>query len=172
MDVRAQISYPAGSPDEVYAMAVDRDFRAAVCVATGALEHRVDIAEGPDGRVRVTVERTVPAAVPDIVRSFVGETLTIVQTDVWGMPSPDGSRVADLRISVKGQPAQLTGTQTLQPVGVKVVADAALFAAAGIPTVYHGPVGSGAHADVEYMTVDELVRAAKVYVALLRRLLT
>ena len=52
-----------------------------------------------------------------------------------------------------------------------MVADGALFAAAGIPTVYHGPVGSGAHADVEFMPVDELVRAAEVYVALLRRLL-
>ena len=48
----------------------------------------------------------------------------------------------------------------------------ALFAAAGIPTVYHGPVGSGAHADVEYMPVAELVRAANVYVSLLGRLLT
>jgi acetylornithine deacetylase/succinyl-diaminopimelate desuccinylase-like protein len=66
---------------------------------------------------------------------------------------------------------EVTG-KTLEPTGVKVVADGALFAGAGIPTVYHGPVGSGAHADVEYMTVDELVRAANVYVALLRRLLT
>jgi len=59
----------------------------------------------------------------------------------------------------------------LEPVGIKVVADGALFAAAGIPTVYHGPVGSGAHADVEFMPVEELVRAAEVYVSLLRRLL-
>ena len=47
---------------------------------------------------------------------------------------------------------EVTG-KTLEPVGMKVVADGALFAAAGIPTVYHGPVGSGAHADVEYMAV-------------------
>ena len=66
---------------------------------------------------------------------------------------------------------EVTGSE-LEPIGVKVVADGALFAAAGIPTVYHGPVGSGAHADVESMTVVELVRAAKVYVALLERLLT
>jgi acetylornithine deacetylase len=65
---------------------------------------------------------------------------------------------------------EVTG-RDLEPVGVKVVADGALFAAAGIPTVYHGPVGSGAHADVELVQVDELVRAAEVYVALLRRLL-
>ncbi len=60
----------------------------------------------------------------------------------------------------------------LKRVGMKVVADAAIFAAAGIPAVYHGPVGSGAHADVESMPIHELVRAAEVYVALLRRLLS
>jgi acetylornithine deacetylase len=64
----------------------------------------------------------------------------------------------------------VTGNE-LEPVGIKLVADGALFAAAGIPTVYHGPVGRGAHADVEFMAVDELVRAAEVYVALLKRLL-
>jgi acetylornithine deacetylase/succinyl-diaminopimelate desuccinylase-like protein len=65
--------------------------------------------------------------------------------------------------------AEVTGNE-LEPVGKKVVADAAVFAAAGIPTVYHGPVGSGAHADVEYIEVAELVRASEVYVAMLRRL--
>jgi acetylornithine deacetylase len=59
----------------------------------------------------------------------------------------------------------------LDPIGVKVVADGALFAAAGIPTVYHGPIGSGAHADVEYVPVDELVRATQVYLGLLERVL-
>ncbi len=65
---------------------------------------------------------------------------------------------------------EVTG-QSLEPVGWKVVADGAVFSAAGIPTVYHGPVGSGAHADVEYVEVSELERVAKVYVSLLRRLL-
>jgi di/tripeptidase len=37
--------------------------------------------------------------------------------------------------------------------------------------VYHGPVGSGAHADIEFVPVAELIRAAEVYVALLTRLL-
>ena len=57
---------------------------------------------------------------------------------------------------------------TLEPVGKK--ASRARFAAAGIPTVYHGPVGSGAHADVEYTEVAELVRASEVYLGLLGRL--
>jgi acetylornithine deacetylase/succinyl-diaminopimelate desuccinylase-like protein len=54
--------------------------------------------------------------------------------------------------------------------GVKVVADGAVFHAAGIPTVYHGPVGTGAHADVEFIETTELVRATRVYLALLDRL--
>jgi len=79
---------------------------------------------------------------------------------------PDHELVHALQESYR----EVTGRE-LRPVGIKVVADGALFSAAGIPTVYHGPVGDGAHADVESMPVDELVRAANVYVALLRRLL-
>jgi acetylornithine deacetylase len=72
--------------------------------------------------------------------------------------------------ALEGAYRDVTG-KALERVGVKVVADGALFAAAGIPTVYHGPVGSGAHADEESMPVDELVRAARTYVALLERVL-
>ncbi|HXH87434.1 MAG TPA: M20/M25/M40 family metallo-hydrolase [Gaiellaceae bacterium] len=62
-------------------------------------------------------------------------------------------------------------TGNAQPlIGMKVVADGAMFHQAGIPTVYHGPVGIGAHADVETMDVPELVRATQVYLALLERL--
>jgi acetylornithine deacetylase/succinyl-diaminopimelate desuccinylase-like protein len=64
----------------------------------------------------------------------------------------------------------VTGDE-LTPIGIKTVADGALFAAAGIPTVYHGPSGEGAHADVEWIAVPELVRAAQVYVTMLERLL-
>lgn len=54
--------------------------------------------------------------------------------------------------------------------GIKVVADGAIFHRAGIPTVYHGPVGEGAHADVEWVDVAELERATKVYLRTLERI--
>ncbi len=61
--------------------------------------------------------------------------------------------------------------KALELTGVKVVADAAIFQGeAGIPTVYHGPSGTGAHADVEHMPVAELVRATQVYLRLLAHL--
>jgi acetylornithine deacetylase/succinyl-diaminopimelate desuccinylase-like protein len=64
---------------------------------------------------------------------------------------------------------EVTGRE-LPLTGLKIVADGAIFSQAGIPTVYHGPVGSGAHGDVETVEVAELVRATRVYLALLDRL--
>jgi acetylornithine deacetylase/succinyl-diaminopimelate desuccinylase-like protein len=65
---------------------------------------------------------------------------------------------------------EVTGS-ALEPVGTRVVADGAVFQGeAGIPTVYHGPQGTGAHADVESMPVAELVRATRVYLETLARI--
>ena len=65
--------------------------------------------------------------------------------------------------AVTGEPLDVTG--------VKVVADGAIFqAVGGIPTVYHGPRGEGAHADVESIAVEELVRSTEIYLATLERL--
>jgi acetylornithine deacetylase/succinyl-diaminopimelate desuccinylase-like protein len=51
-------------------------------------------------------------------------------------------------------------------VGSRMVGDASLFInEGGIPALYHGPGGTGAHADVESVPVSELVRAAQVYIA-------
>jgi acetylornithine deacetylase/succinyl-diaminopimelate desuccinylase-like protein len=65
---------------------------------------------------------------------------------------------------------EVTG-EALEATGIKVVADGAVFqAVGGIPTVYHGPRGEGAHADVESIAVDELVRSTRIYLATLEQL--
>ena len=74
-----------------------------------------------------------------------------------------------LVVALREAYAEVTG-QDLPLAGVRLVADGAMFDAAGIPTVYHGPQGSGAHGDVESIEVKELVRATRVYLALLERL--
>lgn len=74
-----------------------------------------------------------------------------------------------LVVALREAYSEVTGEE-LPLDGVKVVADGAVFHAAGIPTVYHGPMGTGAHADVESIEVPELLRATKVYLALLERL--
>jgi acetylornithine deacetylase/succinyl-diaminopimelate desuccinylase-like protein len=75
-----------------------------------------------------------------------------------------------LALALRAGYEEVTG-EPLETTGVKVVADAAIFqAVGGIPTVYHGPRGEGAHADVESVAIDELVRSARIYLATLERL--
>ena len=75
-----------------------------------------------------------------------------------------------LSVSLRRGYADVTGDE-LGISGIKLVADAAFFhGECGIPAVYHGPAGSGAHGDVELMPVAELVRATQVYLRMLQHL--
>ena len=75
-----------------------------------------------------------------------------------------------LAVALRAGYRDVTGAE-LPLEGLKVVADAAVFdGVAGIPTVYHGPAGTGAHADVELVPVAELVRATQVYLTMLQHL--
>jgi acetylornithine deacetylase len=47
-------------------------------------------------------------------------------------------------------------------IGVPFWTDAALLSAAGIPTVVFGPGGEGAHADVEWIDLDDVVKTVHV----------
>ncbi len=75
-----------------------------------------------------------------------------------------------LAVALRTGYRDVTG-KALPLTGIKVVADGAVFQGeANIPTVYHGPAGSGAHGDVESVPVAELVRATRVYLRLLAHL--
>jgi acetylornithine deacetylase len=54
--------------------------------------------------------------------------------------------------------------------GVPFWTDAALLAAAGIPSVVFGPRGNGAHGAVEWVELASLERCADVYTAVAREL--
>lgn len=111
MRISEQYEY-AAPPAAVWAMLCDRTFREDVCRATGAQQWEVDIdADETGGSARVT--RVLAAAVSDAVKKFVGDTVTIVQTEQWGAAGADGSRTADLHLDVSGQPAAMTGTHSL-----------------------------------------------------------
>jgi acetylornithine deacetylase len=53
-------------------------------------------------------------------------------------------------------------------IGVPFWTDAALLSAAGVPSVVFGPRGAGAHADVEWVDLDDLVRLAEILLATAR----
>lgn len=116
MDVRTEINYPNTSPEQAFALGMDRAFRAAVCEATHATSYEVAISEHDDGRASVRIDRTMPAELPDIARKVMGENVTVVQTEEWSAPAQGGARTAELTISIRGQPAKMVGTIALDSV--------------------------------------------------------
>ena len=109
------LTYDA-DPATVFAMLCDKRWRERVCEAMHAVDHTVTMVESGD-RVTVTTKRTMPAMVPEAVRRVTGDTITITQVEQWGPAATDGSRVADLQVSIAGQPAGMRGNVRLTPAG-------------------------------------------------------
>ena len=65
---------------------------------------------------------------------------------------------------VRRQAASVLGAEP-ELVGVSFWADSALLAAAGIPTVLLGPIGEGAHAEVEWVDIASLEQCVEIYAA-------
>jgi len=70
---------------------------------------------------------------------------------------------AKIAISLNKAAKSVTG-ETPKIAGVSYWMDAALFAAAGIPTVNYGPSGAGAHEAVEWVDLDSVATSAQVFV--------
>lgn len=112
MELKLSASYDA-TPEEVFAIVTDATFREQACEKTKALSYDVDVTES-GGDTVVRVRREMPSAdVPDIARKFVGETLTVVQTETWHPANPDGSRDADVAGEISNTPVTLKGTATI-----------------------------------------------------------
>jgi acetylornithine deacetylase/succinyl-diaminopimelate desuccinylase-like protein len=79
----------------------------------------------------------------------------------------DGFRIgADEPIAAAvAEASRIVSGRELPPGGSSIVGDGPLFVnEAGVPAVCHGPRGHGAHADLEWVDLDELVRVAREYV--------
>ncbi|SDB85989.1 Protein of unknown function [Raineyella antarctica] len=107
MQISATANF-AADPARVYALQTDRAFLEDVCRAGGAVSYDVEI----DGN-RTKLSRSMPS--PEIARKIVGDTITVVETYVWGAASSDGSRTADLQVDVPGTPGHLNGTAEISP---------------------------------------------------------
>jgi hypothetical protein len=111
----AEIRYDA-DPATVFAMLADADFQERKCAATGALDHEVEIEEYDDGSAAIRSSRTMPTEhVPDFLRTFIGQALTVVQVDDWQPAAPDGSREGTVVVEIKGAPVRLAAAMTLDP---------------------------------------------------------
>ena len=113
MDFTETLSYDA-SPDEVFVMLCDKNFREEVCKQSHAISYHVEVVPAGDS-AKVVISRVMPANVPDFAKALVGPEIEIVQTELWEPPNPSGVRIAGLRMEIPGKPGQMVGSVTLRP---------------------------------------------------------
>lgn len=71
-----------------------------------------------DGPVTITMVRTVPAnRLPDMARKFVGDKLRVEQVEVWSAPAEDGSRTAQITLTVPTAKVSSEVQQTVEAQG-------------------------------------------------------
>jgi hypothetical protein len=116
MKLRVETTSPA-TVEQNFASRVEQDVREQACRESGALSYDVSIRRAADGGARVEVRRVMPARVPDIMRRFVGDDIAVEQVEQWSPPGPTGTRTATVEVTVKGQPASMTGSMVLSPDG-------------------------------------------------------
>jgi uncharacterized protein YndB with AHSA1/START domain len=112
MKISATIDY-AATPDEVFAMLADEDFQNHKCTATGARRHTVSITEHDDRTIIVSTRDMPSDSFPSFVKSMVGDTLAVTETQDWGPPNSDGVRHGTLSVAIAAAPVALHGTLSL-----------------------------------------------------------
>lgn len=116
MKISALIDYVA-TPHEVFAMLANEDFQNRKCVATGAHRHTVSVTAQGERTILVS-RRDLPSEhFPHFVRSMVGDTLNVTETQDWGPSEDDGTRHGTLTVEIAGAPVHLHGTLSLTPEG-------------------------------------------------------
>jgi acetylornithine deacetylase len=126
----------------------------------------------PSCRLRIE-RRTIPGETPaqvlreihDVVRR-AGEQANV--RIVFDRPPLVSNREDRIVTCVRDAVTAIAG-RAPREIGVAYWMDAAIFAAAGVPTVNYGPAGEGAHAAVEWVDTASIVTTASVLVESARR---
>lgn len=104
-----------GGVEDAYAVIATQEYQQAK-VAAQAQRSTATVTEQTGGSVAVRSERHLPTeGMPGPVASMVGDTLTITEQQTWRPAGADGSRHADLELTVAGAPLTLVGTIVLAP---------------------------------------------------------
>ena len=106
-------SYDA-DPTVVWAMLSDPAFITSKCERTGSRETTVDVTEDGQGGFTLVSKRVLPANLPSVAKPFVGDTLTVTETQVWSAAAADGSRTATTSVDF-GAPMSFSAGMELRP---------------------------------------------------------
>ncbi len=118
---------------------------------------------------RRTIPGETPAQVARELKDIIGKAGVEATVDCYfSRPALLCDRDEAVVKTVRGAAITLTG-QAPTEAGVAYWMDAAVFAAAGIPTVNYGAAGAGAHAAEEWVDLDSVVTVAQVLTEAARR---
>lgn len=117
MKLNETFSYPGATVESVYAIITDKAFREEAADADGAIERDISVEPNDLGGHTVTIVRTQPADMPDFIKKLTGETVKVKQTEQWGGADASGSRSADIKVNIIGQPAGMEGKAVLDGSG-------------------------------------------------------
>lgn len=77
---------------------------------------------------------------------------------------PFETPATDAAVAAVGRAHMALTNKAVELVGLRIVGDANLYVhGSGVPTFYYGPSNESAHADLEWVEVERLQQAAKVY---------
>ncbi len=137
-------------------------------VHASLIEGGTELSTYPDRCVVKVERRTLPGESVGFVEEQLREiapNATVTSTfSREPLATPADASIVEL---LTQKTAEALG-HTPELIGVPFWTDAALFAAAGIPTVVFGPGGEGAHADVEWVDLIDAERLVEILLATVR----
>jgi hypothetical protein len=102
------------SVDRVAAVFVNEDFLKHTSEVVGGTLESFTLDGDVAGVFSTITVRTLPTTrLPEIARKFVGEKLTVTQTENWDAPEVDGSRTSNITLKISGAPLDVTAVQRL-----------------------------------------------------------
>jgi hypothetical protein len=112
-----EIQHYQAAPEVVFAMLSDTEFIEKKCLASGSIEANAEVIDDGGDRTSLVARRVLPAKIPGFAKKFVGETITLTETQNWRAASPDGSRAAEFVVDFGNNPISFTGAVELKPNG-------------------------------------------------------
>src|SRR5699024_1166682 len=117
MKLRETLTLPLSAAGAMV-MYDDPEYTAIRRSTLGSARAGSSVEGSPAGSFTVRTELSMPTdRVPDMVRPFVGSSVTIHETQSWSAPEADGGRQGTMTLEVAGTPARLTGSLRLRPGG-------------------------------------------------------
>ncbi|WP_372726962.1 DUF2505 domain-containing protein [Nocardioides sp.] len=115
MKFRHELSYDA-SPDQVFAMLSDADYRERVCAAQDVISAEVELTRKGGGFSLVIDQQQRTDDLPSFARTFAGDATRAIQREEWA-----DTTGGTLKIEAPGKPSDISGTITLRPEGSRTV---------------------------------------------------